>query len=163
MPLEQTVAEGRFRQDLYYRLSVILIRVPPLRERRADIPLLIASVLEDACRRAGQRKTLSAEALEALMRHQWLGNVRELRNTIERLVASSRGSTLEAFDLPHGARPASQRARTAVCRSSDARRPRAPLPLISRRLRTIERAPLKFSACRRTLYEWRSDRIDLKE
>ena len=101
MPLEQTVAEGRFRQDLYYRLSVILIRVPPLRERRADIPLLIASFLEDACRRAGQRKTLSAEALEALMQHQWLGNVRELRNTIERLVASSRGSTLEAFDLPH--------------------------------------------------------------
>jgi DNA-binding NtrC family response regulator len=98
--LEQTVADGRFRQDLYYRLSVILIRVPPLRERRADIPLLISSFLEDACKRAGQRKTLSAEALEALMRHQWLGNVRELRNTIERLVASSRGSTLEAFDLP---------------------------------------------------------------
>jgi DNA-binding NtrC family response regulator len=100
VPLEQTVADGRFRQDLYYRLSVILIRVPPLRERRADIPLLISSFLEDACKRAGQRKTLSAEALEALMRHQWLGNVRELRNTIERLVASSRGSTLEAFDLP---------------------------------------------------------------
>jgi DNA-binding NtrC family response regulator len=100
VPLEQTVAEGRFRQDLYYRLSVILIRVPPLRERRADIPLLISSFLEDACKRAGQRKTLSAEALEALMRHQWLGNVRELRNTIERLVASSRGSTLEAYDLP---------------------------------------------------------------
>jgi DNA-binding NtrC family response regulator len=101
VPLEQTVAEGRFRQDLYYRLSVILIHVPPLRERRADIPLLIASFLEDACKRAGQRKTLTAEALEALMRHQWPGNVRELRNTIERLVASSRGSMLEAFDLPH--------------------------------------------------------------
>jgi DNA-binding NtrC family response regulator len=100
-PLEETVTEGRFRQDLYYRLSVILIRVPPLRERRADIPLLIASFLEDAGKRAGQRKSLSAEALEALMRHQWPGNVRELRNTIERLVASSRGSMLEAFDLPH--------------------------------------------------------------
>jgi transcriptional regulator with PAS, ATPase and Fis domain len=101
VPLEQTIADGRFRQDLYYRLSVILIRVPPLRERRADIPLLIASFLEDACRRAGQRKTLSVETLEALMRHPWPGNVRELRNTIERLVASSRGSMLEAFDLPH--------------------------------------------------------------
>ncbi|PYR16738.1 MAG: hypothetical protein DMF98_27850, partial [Acidobacteria bacterium] len=99
-PLEQAVAEGRFRQDLYYRLSVILIRVPPLRERRADIPLLIGSFLEDACKRAGQRKELSAEALDALMRHTWPGNVRELRNTIERLVVSSRGSLLEAVDLP---------------------------------------------------------------
>ena len=90
-PLEQAVAEGRFRQDLYYRLSVIVIRVPPLRERRADIPLLIGSFLEDACVRAGKKQVLSADALEALMRHTWPGNVRELRNTIERLVVSSRG------------------------------------------------------------------------
>jgi DNA-binding NtrC family response regulator len=99
-PLEPAIADGKFREDLYYRLSVILIRVPPLRERRADIPLLIASFLEDACKRAGQRKTLSAGALDTLMRHQWPGNVRELRNTIERLVVSSRGSMLEASDLP---------------------------------------------------------------
>ena len=100
MPLEQAVAEGRFRQDLYYRLSVIVIRVPPLRDRRADIPLLIGSFLEDACKRAGQKKVLSTEALDALLRHAWPGNVRELRNTIERLVVSSRGSLIEAFDLP---------------------------------------------------------------
>jgi DNA-binding NtrC family response regulator len=98
--LEQAVAEGRFRQDLYYRLSVIVIRVPPLRDRRADIPLLIGSFLDDACKRAGQNKVLSAEALDALLRHAWPGNVRELRNTIERLVVSSRGSLIEAFDLP---------------------------------------------------------------
>jgi DNA-binding NtrC family response regulator len=107
-PLEQAIADAKFREDLYYRLSVIVIRVPPLRERRADIPLLIASFLEDACRRAGQRKTLSADALDALMRHQWPGNVRELRNTIERLVVSSRGSMLEAPDLAEltsGTRP----------------------------------------------------------
>jgi DNA-binding NtrC family response regulator len=100
VPLEQAVAEGRFREDLYYRLSVIVIRVPPLRERRADIPLLIGSFLEDACGRAAKKKVLSAEALEALMRHAWPGNVRELRNTIERLVVSSRGAVIEAFDLP---------------------------------------------------------------
>jgi DNA-binding NtrC family response regulator len=100
MPLEQAVADNRFRQDLYYRLSVIVIRVPPLRERRADIPLLIGSFLEDACKRAGQRKVLSAEALDALMAHPWPGNVRELRNAIERLVVSSRGLLIEAFDLP---------------------------------------------------------------
>jgi DNA-binding NtrC family response regulator len=98
-PLEQAVASGQFRSDLYYRLGVVVIPVPPLRERRADIPLLICSFLEDACRRAGQRKDLSAGALEAMMRHSWPGNVRELRNTIERLVVSSRGSLLEASDL----------------------------------------------------------------
>jgi DNA-binding NtrC family response regulator len=99
-PLEQAIADGRFREDLYYRLSVVHLNVPPLRDRRADIPLLIASFLDDACRRAGQKKVLSADALEALMRHPWPGNVRELRNTIERLVVSSRGSMLEAADLP---------------------------------------------------------------
>jgi DNA-binding NtrC family response regulator len=99
MPLEQAVADGRFRQDLYYRLSVIVIRVPALRERRADIPLLIGSFLEDACKRAGQKKVLSTEAVDALLRHPWPGNVRELRNTIERLVVSSRGALIEALDL----------------------------------------------------------------
>jgi DNA-binding NtrC family response regulator len=97
--LEPAVADGRFRQDLYYRLGVIVIRVPPLRDRRADIPLLIGSFLDDACRRAGHRKMLSAEALDALLHHTWPGNVRELRNTIERLVVSSRGALIEAFDL----------------------------------------------------------------
>ena len=112
MPLEQAVAEGRFRQDLYYRLSVIVIRVPPLRERRADIPLLIGSFLDDACKRAGQKKVLSTEAVDALLRHPWRGNVRELRNPIERLVVSSRGALIEAFDLHDAtaaaARPASE-------------------------------------------------------
>ena len=100
VPLEQAVADERFRQDLYYRLSVIVIRVPPLRERRADIPLLIGSFLDAACARAGKKPVLSADALEALMRHSWPGNVRELRNTIERLVVSSRGTVIEALDLP---------------------------------------------------------------
>jgi DNA-binding NtrC family response regulator len=105
VPLERAVDEGRFRQDLYYRLSVIVIALPPLRERRADVPLLIGSFLEDACRRAGTRKGLAAEALEALMRYDWPGNVRELRNTIERLVVSSRGSLIEASDLPAARAP----------------------------------------------------------
>jgi len=98
--LDRAVAEGRFRQDLFYRLSVILVSVPPLRDRRADIPLLIGSFLDDACRRAKARKVLSAEALDALMRYRWPGNARELRNTIERLVASNRGSLIEPSDLP---------------------------------------------------------------
>ena len=100
VPLEDMVADGRFRSDLYYRLSVIVIRVPPLRERRADLPLLIRHFLDDACARAGRRKTLSAEALDTVLTYRWPGNVRELRNTIERVVASSRGSLVEAADLP---------------------------------------------------------------
>ena len=100
MPLEQAVADGRFRSDLYYRLSVIVIRVPPLRERRADIPLLIRHFLDEACTHAGQRKRLSTEALDALLAHRWPGNVRELRNTIERLVSLSRGTFIEVADLP---------------------------------------------------------------
>jgi DNA-binding NtrC family response regulator len=98
--LEQDVTDGRFRQDLYYRLSVIVIRMPPLRERRADIPLLISRFLDEACTRSGHQRVLSSDALDALMRHTWPGNVRELRNTIERLVTLSRGTTIEAFDLP---------------------------------------------------------------
>ena len=162
MPLEQAVAEGRFRQDLYYRLSVIVIRVPPLRERRADIPLLIGSFLEDACSARGQKQVLSAEALEALMRHPWPGNVRELRNTIERLVVVEPGlDVIEAFDLPrHRARagvPARTNSRLPICRHwtiSSA----AICCMCSKRPTAIERALPKSSASiAGRCTEWRSD------
>jgi DNA-binding NtrC family response regulator len=100
MDLERAVAEQRFRQDLFYRLSVIVIRVPPLRERRADIPLLVERFLQNATGRAGRRVELAPAALEALVTHEWPGNVRELENTIERLVLFSRGSRIEPTDLP---------------------------------------------------------------
>ncbi len=98
--LEQAAAAGRFRQDLYYRLSVLVIRIPPLRDRRADLPLLIERFLEEGCARARRRKVLSSDCLESLMRYSWPGNVRELRNTMERLVMFSQGSVIEAADLP---------------------------------------------------------------
>jgi DNA-binding NtrC family response regulator len=98
--LEQAAAAGRFRQDLYYRLSVLVIRIAPLRQRRADLPMLIDRFLEEACARAGRRKTLSADALEALMRYAWPGNVRELRNMMERLVMFGQGTVIEGSDLP---------------------------------------------------------------
>ncbi|RPJ75430.1 MAG: sigma-54-dependent Fis family transcriptional regulator, partial [Acidobacteria bacterium] len=104
--LEKEVAEGRFRQDLYYRLSVIVILVPPLRERRADIPLLVEQFLENACGRAGRRVELTTAALGALAAYAWPGNVRELENTVERLVLFSRGTLVDLADLPpafHGA------------------------------------------------------------
>ena len=92
--------QQRFRQDLFYRLSVIVIRVPALRERREDIPLLIETFLQNACARAGRRVDLTPAAVAALTAYRWPGNVRELENTIERLVVFSRGSTIDVADLP---------------------------------------------------------------
>jgi DNA-binding NtrC family response regulator len=84
--LEAEVRRGRFREDLYYRLLVVPVRVPPLRERGADIPLLAHQFLEVACRRNRIRpKRLSEEALDLLRRHHWPGNVRELRNAMGRI------------------------------------------------------------------------------
>jgi transcriptional regulator with PAS, ATPase and Fis domain len=86
--LEADVAAGRFRRDLYYRLNVFPIRLPPLRERPEDIPALADHLLHDACRRA--RRVIPAvgiEALQLLCGYPWPGNVRELENEIERAVA----------------------------------------------------------------------------
>jgi DNA-binding NtrC family response regulator len=98
--LERAVAAQRFRQDLFYRLGVVIIRVPPLRERRADIPLLVDRFLHDAAGRAGRAVAISPAALDALVAYDWPGNVRELENTIERLVLFSRGAWIEPSDLP---------------------------------------------------------------
>ncbi len=88
--LEQRVAEGKFREDLYYRLTVIRIHVPPLRERREEIPHLCALFLREACERLGKPDVqLSAAALDLFSQHWWPGNVRQLRNEIQRAVALS--------------------------------------------------------------------------
>jgi DNA-binding NtrC family response regulator len=98
--LETEVSQQHFRQDLFYRLSVIVIRVPALRERREDVPLLIETFLRNACSRAGRRVELTRDAIAALTNYRWPGNVRELENTIERLVVLSRGSSVDLADLP---------------------------------------------------------------
>ena len=77
-----------------------MIRVPALRDRREDIPLLIQTFLQNACARAGKRVELSPAAVSALTAYRWPGNVRELENTIERLVVFSRGSAIDVSDLP---------------------------------------------------------------
>lgn len=101
--LELEVREGRFREDLYYRLNVIRIVVPPLRERREDIPLLAQHFLEKEAV-AGQRKTLAAEALRALEAYDFPGNVRELANLVERGYLLASGDTIATEDL-FGASP----------------------------------------------------------
>jgi two-component system nitrogen regulation response regulator NtrX len=85
--LAQEIKEGRFREDLYYRLNVIPVQVPPLRERREDIPLLIAEFLRETALDSGlKQKRITDRAIEIMVRQPWQGNVRELRNLIERLV-----------------------------------------------------------------------------
>src|SRR5687768_14265911 len=98
--LERAVAEQHFRADLYYRLSVIVIRLPSLRERRDDIPLLISTFLRAACKRTGRQIELSSGALDVLLAHDWPGNVRQLENTIERIVLFSQGAVVGPDDLP---------------------------------------------------------------
>jgi DNA-binding NtrC family response regulator len=97
--LDRSVAEQRFRQDLYYRLSVIVIRIPALRDRREDVPMLIEQFVRNASARTGRPVVISPEAIVALASYRWPGNVRELENTIERLVVFSRGR-IELPDLP---------------------------------------------------------------
>ena len=97
--LDRAVAEHRFRQDLFYRLSVIVIQMPPLRDRRSDIPLMIDQFLHASSVRRGRAVTMSAAAVNALVNYDWPGNVRELENTIERLVVFSRGE-IDVGDLP---------------------------------------------------------------
>jgi two-component system response regulator PilR (NtrC family) len=86
--LEKAVADGSFREDLYYRLDVIPIRLPPLRMRTGDIPLLVTHFLERFAKESGKPKpVISQEAMHVLLSHEWRGNVRELENLIERVVA----------------------------------------------------------------------------
>ncbi len=85
--LEQAISQGLFREDLYYRLNVVTLFIPPLRERKNDIPLLANYFLEQFCREMGKKKMIfSQEALDLLAGHQWRGNVRELKNVVERAV-----------------------------------------------------------------------------
>ena len=98
--LEQAVAAGRFREDLYYRLNVIEVVLPPLRERREDIPALAEHFMARAAGRLGREIRLSAEALERLLRYPWPGNVRELENAIERAAILARGDAVTPEDLP---------------------------------------------------------------
>jgi len=98
--LEQAVAQGTFRRDLYFRLNVLSLRIPPLRERRQDIPLLAAHFLERLSRASGHERSVSDEAMKALLAYDWPGNVRELENCLERACAFTIGPMIQVADLP---------------------------------------------------------------
>ena len=98
--LESLVKAGTFRPDLYYRLHVFCIDLPPLRERRDDIPLLVNHFLNKFCMATSRPvPQISAEALEVLMRHDWPGNVRELENAVERALVVGRGTEIRPADF----------------------------------------------------------------
>ena len=97
--LEESMRAGKFREDLFYRLNIIPINLPPLRERKADIPLLVNHFLKQLNGTA-ESKTISEEAMHFLVNYSWPGNIRELANFVERMLVLSIGSTITPRDLP---------------------------------------------------------------
>src|SRR6187397_1061452 len=103
--LEEEIEKGTFREDLYFRLAVIPIHVPPLRERPEDIPLLVRRYMENFSRENNTRpKRITQSALDAMQRHRWKGNIRELLNTVERLIIMTGSETIDMPDLPDSVR-----------------------------------------------------------
>jgi DNA-binding NtrC family response regulator len=99
------VREGKFREDLYYRLRVVELHLPPLRERKGDVPLLAQSFLKEFAKEQGKDvRDFTVEAMERLLKHPWPGNVRELRSAIEHAVAFSRSDRVQVEDLPEDIR-----------------------------------------------------------
>ncbi len=100
--LRKNIKKKKFREDLYYRLNVIVLPIPPLRERKDDIPLLQEHFIRFFCEKNGlEKKRLSPEASELMMSYDWPGNVRELENCIERCVVMSPDAVIVPEDLPH--------------------------------------------------------------
>lgn len=99
-PLRRLVKKGIIREDLYYRLNVVRVELPPLAERAEDIPLLAAHFLQKYCKEGEPPKILSPEAMEVLLRHRWPGNIRELEHAIERACVTSRDATILPENLP---------------------------------------------------------------
>jgi DNA-binding NtrC family response regulator len=108
--LEHAVAQGSFRRDLFFRLNVLSLRIPPLRERRQDIPLLAGHILERLEQTSGRSLELSDDAMKALLAYDWPGNVRELENCIQRCCAMTSGPVIHAVDLPSSISGAPERA-----------------------------------------------------
>jgi len=109
--LESAIRSGTFRQDLYFRLNVVQLKLPPLRDRKSDIPLLVTAFLEKFSDPRGPVRTISEDAMRRLIAYDWPGNVRELENAIERAVALGSGPIVHVGDLPSNLQyPTSERA-----------------------------------------------------
>jgi len=134
--LEELVKAGTFREDLFFRLRVVEIHLPPLRERAGDIPLLAQSFLREFARENGKPvNDFTADALEGLMNYSWPGNVRELRTAIEHAVVLCRGEKIGARDLPPSVRGGSGRGETSLLQRNDLTVKEAEKQLIIRALK----------------------------
>jgi two-component system response regulator HydG len=156
--LEELVKAGTFREDLYYRLCVVEILLPPLRERTGDIPLLAQNFLNEFSREMGKDvKDFTAEALEALIQYSWPGNVRELRSALERAVVLCRGDRIGVRDLPPSLRAGGAGAGPKLPPAqNDLTVKEAEKQLIQRALKEAEgnrtKAAVKLGMSRRTLH-----------
>ncbi len=121
--LEKEIQDGNFREDLYYRLNVIPFHVPPLRERRGDIPILAAAFADEFCAESGSKpKEIAPRAAKSLSAYSWPGNVRELRNLMERLVLMTPGAKIRERDLPEEIRSGGTRIEGGEAPTLDAAR-----------------------------------------
>ncbi|HUJ57896.1 MAG TPA: sigma 54-interacting transcriptional regulator [Kofleriaceae bacterium] len=139
--LEREVAEGRFRQDLYFRLLGATVILPPLRDRRCEIPVLARAFLAEACARSGRAAmTITPEAMQVLLTHGWPGNIRELRNTMEYVMAAAPDDRVEPSDLPERLGGASTAPATGTPPSMPAiGEPKTSFRPIAEELRELER------------------------
>jgi DNA-binding NtrC family response regulator len=155
--LEELVKAGQFREDLFFRLRVVEIELPPLRERTGDIPLLAQSFLREFAKENGKPvMDFSVDALETLMRYAWPGNVRELRTAIEHAVVLCRGDRVTVRDLPASARGGGSITDTKLLQGKDLTIKDAEKQLIIRALKETEgnrtRAAQKIGMSRRTFH-----------
>ncbi|MBP1596475.1 MAG: modulated sigma54 specific transcriptional regulator, Fis family [Acidobacteria bacterium] len=157
--LKLMTQRGLFREDLFYRLAVVPIRVPPLRDRRSDIPLLVEHFLDKFSSDAGKRvKGVTAEALAALMKYHWPGNVRELGNSIQYSMIKCHGEMLEVSDMP----PEIFRGRAGAAASRPGRRPKLEEAVVANALQRAGRnraqAARILGVSRTTLYRYLASR-----
>jgi DNA-binding NtrC family response regulator len=156
--LKKLASEGKFRDDLFYRLSVVIVSLPPLRERREDVSLLVNAFLEQCSRENNKpAREITAEALNTLMAYDWPGNVRELRNTIEQMVVLGRGERLTLRDVPAAIRGGADLTKISVVRPGTTMTvEEAERQLIVQALREMNgnrtRAAKKIGISRRTLH-----------
>jgi DNA-binding NtrC family response regulator len=154
--LKKLVTEGKFRDDLFYRLSVVTVELPPLRQRRDDIPLLVRTFLDEFSRENNKQvRDLTPEALNVLVAYDWPGNVRELRNAVEQMVVLARSERLTVRDVPAAIRDGSDLTKISVVRTGMTVE-EAERQLIVQALKEMDgnrtRAAKKIGISRRTLH-----------